>query len=51
LADEGWTVPAKYSASGYPAMVANPKTPPTNPPLFGGLTGRIQTLADEMKKK
>jgi cyclase len=51
LADEGWTVPAKYSGSGYPATVANPKTPPTNPPLFGGLTGRIQTLADEMKKK
>jgi cyclase len=49
LADEGWTVPAKYA--GYPPTVANPKTPPANPPLFGGLTGRIQKLADEMKKR
>jgi cyclase len=48
LADEGWNVPAKFA--GYPATVANPKTPPANPPLFGGLTGRIQKLADEMKK-
>jgi len=48
LADEGWSVPAKYA--GYPPTVANPKTPPPNPPLFGGLTGRIQKLADEMKK-
>ena len=48
LADEGWKVPAKFS--GYPTTVANPKTPPANPPLFGGLTGRIQKLADEMKK-
>ena len=50
LADEGWTVPAKYTAAGYAPTVANPKTPPANPPLFGGLAGRIQTLADEMKK-
>ena len=50
LADEGWTVPAKYSGAGYPQTVANPKTPPPNPPLFGGLTGRIQKLAEEMKK-
>jgi cyclase len=50
LADEGWTVPAKYTGAGYPQTVANPKTPPANPPLFGGLTGRIQTLADELKK-
>jgi len=50
LADEGWTVPAKYSGNGYPQTVANPKTPPPNPPLFGGLAGRIQKLADEMKK-
>jgi cyclase len=48
LADEGWKVPEKYA--GYPPTVANPKTPPANPPLFGGLTGRIQRLADEMKK-
>jgi len=48
LADEGWKVPEKYA--GYPPMVQNPKTPPASPPLFGGLTGRIQTLADEMKK-
>jgi glyoxylase-like metal-dependent hydrolase (beta-lactamase superfamily II) len=48
LADEGWNVPAKFA--GYPTTVANPKTPPANPPLFGGLTGRIQKLADEMKK-
>jgi cyclase len=48
LADEGWKVPEKYA--GYPPTVANPKTPPANPPLFGGLAGRIQTLADEMKK-
>jgi glyoxylase-like metal-dependent hydrolase (beta-lactamase superfamily II) len=47
LADEGWKVPAKYT--GYPPEVANPKTPPANPPLFGGLTGRIQTLAGELK--
>jgi glyoxylase-like metal-dependent hydrolase (beta-lactamase superfamily II) len=50
LADEGWTVPAKYSGAGYPQTVANPKTPPPNPPLFGGLAGRIQNLAEEMKK-
>jgi glyoxylase-like metal-dependent hydrolase (beta-lactamase superfamily II) len=50
LADEGWLVPAKYSGSGYPQTVANPKTPPQNPPLFGGLTGRIQKLQSEMKK-
>jgi hypothetical protein len=31
-------------------MVQAPKTPPANPPLFGGLPGRIQKLADEMKK-
>jgi len=48
LADEGWNVPSKFA--GYPPTVANPKTPPANPPLFGGLTGRIQKLADEMKK-
>jgi cyclase len=48
LADDGWNVPAKFA--GYPTTVANPKTPPANPPLFGGLTGRIQKLADEMKK-
>ena len=47
LADEGWSVPAKYT--GYPTTVANPKTPPANPPLFGGLTGRIQKLQSEMK--
>jgi hypothetical protein len=50
LADERWTVPAKYTGAGYPASVVNPKTPPPNPPLFGGLAGRIQTLADETKK-
>jgi glyoxylase-like metal-dependent hydrolase (beta-lactamase superfamily II) len=50
LADEGWTVPVKYSGAGYPQTVANPKTPPPNPPLFGGLAGRIQTLANETKK-
>jgi glyoxylase-like metal-dependent hydrolase (beta-lactamase superfamily II) len=49
LADAGWTVPAKYTSVGYPAEVANPKTPPANPPLFGGLAGRIQTLQGEMK--
>jgi len=49
LADEGWTVPAKYTSAGYPQTVANPKTPPANPPLFGGLAGRIQTLQTEMK--
>ena len=49
LADEGWTVPAKYSSNGYPQTVANPKTPPANPPLFGGLAGRIQKLQAEMK--
>jgi len=48
LADEGWSVPAKYA--GYPTTVASPKTPPANPPLFGGLPGRIQKLAEEMKK-
>ena len=48
LADEGWNVPAKYD--GYPKTVANPKTPPQNPPLFGGLTGRIEYLAKEIKK-
>ena len=48
LADEGWNVPAKYA--GYPTTVANPKTPPQTPPLFGGLTGRIENLAKEMKK-
>ena len=50
LADEGWKVPEKYSDAGYPPTIANPKTPPPNPPLFGGLAGRIQILADEMKK-
>jgi glyoxylase-like metal-dependent hydrolase (beta-lactamase superfamily II) len=50
LADEGWNVPAKYSSAGYPQTVANPKTPPANPPLFGGLAGRIQRLQEEMKK-
>jgi cyclase len=48
LADEGWKVPEKYS--GYPAEVANPRTPPANPPLFGGLPGRIKKLQDELKK-
>ena len=48
LADEGWSVPAKYE--GYAKTVANPKTPPANPPLFGGLTGRIDYLAKELKK-
>jgi glyoxylase-like metal-dependent hydrolase (beta-lactamase superfamily II) len=48
LADDGWKVPEKYA--GYPPMVQAPKTPPANPPLFGGLPGRIQKLADEMKK-
>jgi len=48
LADEGWSVPAKFA--GYPTTVANPKPAPANPPLFGGLTGRIQKLADEMKR-
>jgi cyclase len=38
-AAEGWKVPAKYN--GYSAQVAA---------LFGGLPGRIQRLADEMKK-
>ena len=31
--------------------VQAPKTPPANPPPFGGLAGRIQILADEIKKK
>ena len=35
----GWKVPEKYK--GYSSQVA---------PLFGGLAGRIQRLADEMKK-
>jgi len=48
LADDGWNVPAKFA--GYPTTVANPKTPPASPPLFGGLTGRIQTLAKEMHR-
>ena len=48
LADEGWNVPAKFA--GYPTTVASPKTPPANLPPFASLTGRIQTLADEMKK-
>jgi hypothetical protein len=48
LADEGWKVPEKYS--GYPKEVANPRTPPANPPLFGGLAGRIRTLQKEMQK-
>ena len=34
-----WKLPAKYT--GYSATVA---------PLFGGLEGRVQRLADEMKK-
>jgi cyclase len=38
-AAEDWKLPAKYT--GYSATVA---------PLFGGLPGRIQRLADEMKK-
>jgi cyclase len=38
-AAEEWKVPAKYT--GYSSTVA---------PLFGGLPGRIQRLADEMKK-
>jgi hypothetical protein len=37
--------------SGYPKEVANPRTPPANPPLFGGLPGRIKKLQDEMKKQ
>ena len=48
LADEGWKVPEKYS--GYPKEVASPRTPPANPPLFGGLAGRIKKLQDELKK-
>jgi cyclase len=48
LADEGWKVPEKYS--GYPKEVANPRTPPPNPPLFGGLAGRIKKLQAEMAK-
>ena len=48
LADEGWNVPAKFA--GYPTSVANPKTPPATQPLFGGLTGRIQKLSEEMKR-
>jgi len=48
LADEGWKVPEKYS--GYPKEVANPRTPPPNPPLFGGLAGRIKKLQAEMGK-
>lgn len=50
LADAGWNVPEKYSSAGYPKTVANPNPPPTTPPLFGGLTGRIETLARELKK-
>src|SRR4029077_14831859 len=49
LADEGWKVPEKYS--GYPKEVANPRTPPANPPLFGGLAGRIKKLQAEMGKE
>jgi glyoxylase-like metal-dependent hydrolase (beta-lactamase superfamily II) len=49
LADEGWNVPSKFT--GYAPRVANPKTPAPTPPLFGGLTGRIQKLADEMNTK
>jgi cyclase len=48
LADEGWNVPAKFA--GYPTTVANPKTPPATAPLFGGLTGRIARLQEEMKQ-
>jgi len=37
-----WKTPDKYVAAGYSA---------TAPTMFGGLVGRIQLLADEMKKK
>jgi cyclase len=36
-----WKLPSKYESLGYPATVG---------PMFGGLEGRIQILADEMKK-
>ncbi len=36
-----WKLPSKYEPLGYPATVG---------PMFGGLEGRIQILADEMKK-
>ncbi len=36
-----WKLPSKYEALGYS---------PNVPPIFGGLEGRIQLLADEMKK-
>ena len=37
-----WKTPDKYIAAGYAA---------TAPTMFGGVVGRIQLLADEMKKK
>jgi cyclase len=36
-----WKVPEKYTTAGYSSQVG---------PLFGGVAGRLQRLADEMKK-
>ena len=40
-AAQEWTLPQKYVAAGYSANVS---------PLFGGLAGRIQRLAEEMRE-
>ena len=40
-AAEEWTLPERYAAAGYSANVSD---------LFGGLAGRIQRLAEEMRE-
>ena len=40
-AAEEWTLPEKYAAAGYSANVSG---------LFGGLAGRVQRLAEEMRE-
>ena len=40
-AAEAWTLPEKYAAAGYSANVSG---------LFGGLAGRVQRLAEEMRE-
>ncbi len=40
-AAEEWTLPEKYAAAGYSANVSG---------LFGGLAGRLQRLAEEMRE-